>query len=353
MNDPYGLSKASIPIAYAQLLLEIVAERGIAAEQLLRESKLPVQLFAVPEADSRITPRQWSRLVWSAIVLTGDESLGCEYGLRLRPTAHGNLGFALMSCSTVGQALELGAMFFRMRLRDYQMLLRTEDDVAIMEITETHPVIGAAPEQAILLRRFFHECVMLGIVHGGRYLTGKDFSGVELWLDWAEPVSYSRYRDRLPPIRFNQATCQVRTAAIHMQLPLMLGDPIAHQQALAQCEQERVRNLDAITTLISRVKAELILTPEKGYPSLDAVAEKLHLSGRTLKRHLQALDTTYLSLLDETRRQEAEKLLTTTEMDIQSISSLLGYVGPANFTRAFKKWTGMTPSQFRGEMGRI
>ncbi len=345
MKDPYGLSKATIPNAYAQLLIEIVVERGISAEQLLAESRL--SKIPLTAAEGRVTPRQWSRLVWSALQLTGDEGLGYEYGLRLRPTAHGVLGFALMSCATIGQALELGAAFFSMRLRDYRIEMRTEGEITLIEIMETHPVIGAAPEQALMLRRFFHECVMLGIVYAGRFLTGRDFSDVELRVDWSEPAYHARYRDRLPSIRFNQSSNQVRIPSANIQSPLVLADPMAHQQAMVQCEQEQIRHADTPNDLIARVKAELILTPEMGYPSLDAVAAKLNISGRTLKRHLQTFNTTYIVLLDEVRQNEAEKLLMTTEMDIQKISSFLGYLEPTNFTRAFKKWTGQTPSQCR------
>ena len=345
MSDPYGLSKASIPNAYAQLLIEIVAERGIDREQLLKASRLSPSALSV--ADGRITPRQWSRLVWQALQLSGDDGLGYEYGLRLRPTAHGVLGFALMSCATIGQALGLGAAFFSMRLRDYRIELRVEGELALIELIETHPVMGAAPEQAVMLRRFFHECLMLGIVYAGRFLTGTDFHGIELWMDWPEPPYYARYRDRLPVMRFNQSSNQVRGPAALMDLPLVMADQAAYQQALVQCEQEQVRHAVHGDDWYARVNAELVLTPERGYPSLEMIAATLHVSGRTLKRHLQQVGTSYLALLDSIRRSEAEKLLTTTDLEVQRISSVLGYLEPTNFSRAFKKWTGMTPQQFR------
>jgi AraC-like DNA-binding protein len=345
MKDPYGLSKASVPVTYAQILLDILVERGFSAEQVLSKSRLSAQLFSGTEA--RITPRQGTRLVMSALSLTGDDGLGYEYGLRLRPTAHGTLGFALMSCSTLGQAIQLGAAYFSMRLRDYRICLRTEGDIAELEIAATHPIFGAIPEQTPMLHRFFYECVMVGIAHLGRFLTGRDLSGVEIWVDWPEPIYHGRYRDRLPLIRFNQPANQFRGPAAILDLPLGMADPVAYEQALVQCEVERIRFAESVEDIAARVSAELILVPGKGYPSLEMVAERLHLSGRTLMRRLQQLNLSYLALLDQTVRQEAEKLLASDEMDIQDIANLLGYINPANFTRAFKKWTGETPSQFR------
>ncbi len=345
MKDPYGLSKATFPISYVQLLIEIVVEHGISVEHLLKESRLPSALLVSTEG--RITPNQWSRMVWKAMKLTGDMGIGCEYGLRLRPTAHGVLGFAAMCCSTLGQALELGVMFSSMRLRDYRIEVRTEGDIGIIEIIETHPVICATPEQAQALRRFYNENILLGLMHAGRFLTGNHLSEVELYADWSEPDYHARYQDRMPPIRFSQHSNQLRGPAKYLQLPLILADSVAYQQALNQCEQEQNKHSNTINELVARVKAELVLIPEVGYPSLDAIATKLHVSGRTLKRHLKSFNTTYIELLDMVRQLDAEKLLMTTQKNIQSISNLLGYAEPANFTRAFKKWTGETPIQFR------
>jgi len=345
MEDPYGLSKATIPASYAQLLIEIVVEHGISAKRLLSESQISLAVLSI--ADGRVTPRQWSRLVWNALELTGDESLGYEYGLRLRPTAHGVLGFALISCSTVGQGLDLASMFFSMRLRDYRIEIRNEADNIVIEFQETHPLLGAAPEQSLRLRRFFHEGMMLGFVHAGRFLTGGRLSEVELWVDWPEPAYHQRYQDRLPHMRFGQSSSQIRMPAANLELPLLMADPLAHQQALRQCEEEQIKHSHSVDQLVARVCAELTLMLALGNPTLDAIATKLHISARTLKRHLHNLGTSYIQLLDIVRRQEAEKLLKNTETEIQEISSLLGYLEPANFTRAFKRWSGETPRKYR------
>lgn len=344
MKDPYGLSQASIPVAYAQLLLEILIERGFSIEQVLKKSKLSGSLFLAN--DARITPRQWTRLVLTGLSLTNDDGLGYEYGLRLSVTVHGMLGFAIMSASTLGQALLLGVAYFSMRLRDYRISLHTEDKIAVLEITETHPISGTAPEQATMLRRFFHECVMVGIFHVEHSLTGQDCSEIEICVDWPEPSYHVCYRSRLPHMRFNQTSNQLHCPVAYLARPLLMANPFAYQQALAQCEVERLRFANAIDDIVVRVRAELILTPGKGYPNVVTVANRLNVSERTLKRRLQQFNLSYLQLLEQTLQQEAKNLLTS-EMDIQDIANMLGYIAPANFTRAFKKWTGETPSQYR------
>ncbi|MDF3031641.1 MAG: AraC family transcriptional regulator, partial [Moraxellaceae bacterium] len=65
MKDPFGLSRATVPAAYSQLLLEVVHSRGVSVEEVLRQGRLPARLAMV--ADSRLTTRQWSRLILSAL----------------------------------------------------------------------------------------------------------------------------------------------------------------------------------------------------------------------------------------------------------------------------------------------
>ncbi len=84
-----------------------------------------------------------------------------------------------------------------------------------------------------------------------------------------------------------------------------------------------------------------------GYPTPEQLAEYLHLTSRTLRRRLQERGQGFQSLLEEARRRDSRHLLGSSDVEIQRISELLGFTDPANFTRAFKVWMGMTPSQWR------
>ncbi len=345
MKDPYQLSSASIPASYAQILLEIMLEKGFAAAPILYKSRISNLVFS--QQDGRITARQWSRLVLVCLSLVGDSGLGYANGVRLRPTSHGALGFALLSSPTIGQALQLGSMFFSMRLPHYRIDISQQDELALITLTEVHPVMDANAEQSELLRRFFHETLLIGMVLGWKSMTIQPIEQMELWVDWPEPAYHQQFAAQLPNMRFNQPVNQIRMPASYLNHPLLLADPMAFQQALAQCELERIRFSNNISDIIQRLKTELLLQPYQGYPALEQVAEKLGISSRTLKRRLQELDSSFLQVLDQVKQQDAEQLLSNTEMDIQQVASTLGYENPTNFTRAFKKWTGTTPSEFK------
>jgi AraC-like DNA-binding protein len=101
--------------------------------------------------------------------------------------------------------------------------------------------------------------------------------------------------------------------------------------------------------LLERVRAQLTPGPD-GYADLERVAERLFMSGRTLKRRLRQRGTRFRALLDDARFRRAQQLLADAELDIHEVASALGYRDPACFTRAFRRWSGRTPSQARAEL---
>jgi AraC-like DNA-binding protein len=345
MKDPFGLSRAIVPAAYSQLLLEVVHSRGLSLDEVFRCGRLPARL--VMATDTRLTTRQWSRLVLAALELSQDPGLGCEYGLRTRLTVHGVMGYALLSAPTLGSAFALLSRFFTMRVRNYDLQLVEEGEWAVLTLTERHPVVGLPPDQALALRRFLHESVLLGMVTCVRSLLGRGLSEPELSVTWPRPDYHAHYQDRLPAMRFNQPATQLRFRASDLAAPLVMADPIAYQQALAQCEQERLRFVDEADDIVTRVRAILVLQPGVGYPSLTEVADALRLSERTLKRRLQEQGVAFQGLLNDVRQAEAAHLLGTTNKSVQEIADWLGYATPTNFVRAFRLWHGMTPNQYR------
>ena len=98
--------------------------------------------------------------------------------------------------------------------------------------------------------------------------------------------------------------------------------------------------------IISRVNRHLLSTPGE-FPKLDAVAGRLCLGARTLRRRLQELGTGYQQILDEVRRELAIEYLRTTSLTVQEIAELLGYSEVTNFRRAFLRWVEVSPYQYR------
>lgn len=340
MKDPHGLHQPSIPVSYLQLLVEILAERGVDLDRLLAGVAIEPDLLSRPEA--RMSPYQWTQLALNAVRLSGDPGLGYEYGLRMRTSAHGFLGYATLSCASVREAMEITIRYFQARQRDFSMRLSTDDDYGTIEVRENHPIP--------VLRAFFYENILIGLARGAVTIVGTgltDFSGGEIWFDWPEPAYHAAYRDRLPPIRFSRPVNALRFPVRLLELRPTLADPFASKQAIAQCERELEQAGGSDDPIGLRVCAALVLSPQGGYPSQDHVAASLHMSSRSLARKLQASGNSYLQLLEQARRRDACELIGRGGLDLQAIAARLGYTNPANFTRAFRKWTGESPSQYR------
>jgi AraC-like DNA-binding protein len=341
--DPFGLLRPTIAVAYPQLLVEIVTERGYTLAQLLADTPLSEARLTHPE--SRISPYEWGLMITRASALTQDPGLGYAFGLRMRPSAHGFLGYATLSSASVQEALEIATRFFELRQRNFTMRLLRQPDHCAVEVREKHPIP--------MLRRFFYENILIGLAKGAAAILGLElnqFREAEIGFDWPEPPYHAAYRDQLPTVRFSRPANQVRIPAALLERRPVLADPHASRQALALCERELAQIGGGEDPIDLRVCSELVLGPDGGYPDLETLARRLRTSSRSLARKLRLGGTSYRTLLDEARRRDACALIENSALELQAIADRLGYVNPANFTRAFRKWTGESPSAFRARL---
>jgi AraC-like DNA-binding protein len=340
MTNASDLSWPDLPVSYLRVLLEILEERGIVRDAALRDTGIPRRVLS--EADGRVTTLQGVALVLNGLQLFGDNGLGYEVGLRLRPSTHGFLGFAGMTGRNLREAIESTAKYVRTRVRNVDVLFAEEGARAVLQLREQFRI----PLENV--RKFGIEVVLLGIAGMAEAVTGDRASDLELCFDWPEPPYHARYRDRLSPVRFGCPTNQFGFPAAMLDLPLVLADESAHQQALGQVAIEYASVRTQEGDIAARVRAVLQLSLDDGYPDRRKVAAKLAMSTRTLTRKLTAQQTSYQVLLEEARQRDARHLLETSSLDVQAISSRLGFDNAANFTRAFKRWTGgLTPSDVR------
>jgi AraC-like DNA-binding protein len=333
------LERPTIPISYLHLLVEILAERGLDSTLLFEGLPVPAALLE----EQYMSAIQWTRLVLRAQELTRDPGLGYEYGLRMRPTAHGLIGYAAMSAGTMREAIDIVVRYAGARQAHFDVRFEEHGARCQLVLREKFPIP--------ILRTFFYENILLGLARGSSVLLGRelgDFSDSEICFDTSEPPYYSEWRTRLPRIRFDEPVNAMRFPPKYLDLRPALADPRASKQARALCERELALAVDGADDLTARVLAEFGRRPEShGYPSLEEVAARLFVSPRTLKRRLQSEGTSFLRLLNETRKQDACELLSRTNLSVQAIAARLGYENPANFSRAFAQATTQTPTAYR------
>jgi len=332
------LHKPAIPVAYGHLILTVAESLGISRAAMLEGQNLPAAVLAT--ADGRLSMLQANNLLYRGLRLSGNPAFGYEIGLHSSLTTHGFVGYGVLSYPNLRAAAEFGGKFLPLRLPNLNIRVFADGAQGVIETTETIP-LGA-------VRQCMIDLFLVGLwrmvpVLGAQLAVAQN--QVELWFDYPEPDYAAHYRERLPPMQFRRGANQLRFPAEYLDLPLNTADPLTARLVTAQCEQE-LTQLGYQGDFLAQVRALLVPTGS-GYPSLDAVAQSLHLSPRTLKRHLQQHGAGFQQLLEEARRRDALKLLADSSLSIEQIGLRLGYSDPANFTRAFRKWTGTVPSAHR------
>ena len=101
-----------------------------------------------------------------------------------------------------------------------------------------------------------------------------------------------------------------------------------------------------------RVRARLVEVLPSGEVEAELLARGLNLSLRTLQRRLAKAGTSYSELLDEARRELALRYIGEHRLSIKETTYVLGFSEPANFTRAFRRWTGFSPTQYRQQVNK-
>ncbi|HEY0973236.1 MAG TPA: AraC family transcriptional regulator ligand-binding domain-containing protein [Solimonas sp.] len=328
-------ARPTVPISYVLLMLDIAADYGVSRERLLEGLGIDDHLLQRPDARIALLD-EYARLCIRALKYTGEPGLAYEFGLRATITSHGLLGFGMMSQRTLRDVFTFANRFATtLRLPAWELRFLTENGYAMVDGRE------AVPHGS--LRRFSCEQLLVSLTSIVRHILPDP--PVELWFDYPEPEYHARFRERLPPVRFSMPATQIRIPIDYLDAPLRTGDRVAAQLAERECERE-LALIGGVDDLVKRVRA-VLQRDDAGYPDLEAVAERLHVTSRTLNRRLGALGTSYRQLLDQARHADSRSLLEDPALSVSDIALRLGYSSAANFSRAFQNWTGASPGSFR------
>jgi AraC-like DNA-binding protein len=331
------LAKPSVPISYVLMTLGLAEQRGVSRDAML--SGMAISARMLNEADARIGLLDYGRLCIRAMQLTRDPALGYEFGLHNRVTDHGFVGFGMMSQGTLLDAVQFAIQYFiPLRLPGWNLRLLFEGSQAVIDAHETVPY-G-------VLRQYAMDMLLVALWSMVRPLLPKP-AKVELWFDCPRPAYYAKYRQKLPRCRFGMGAIQLRMPAEYLSRPIGTANPVTAKLISGQCERE-LALLGPVEEddVLPRVRASLI--NERGrYLDLEGMAARLHLSTRTLIRRLASHGISFQQLLDEARHRDSVRLLEDPSLTLAVIANRLGYSTAANFSRAFQKWTGLTPGRFR------
>lgn len=176
-------------------------------------------------------------------------------------------------------------------------------------------------------------------------LCGPDWRPDAVLLPRARPSDIGPYRRLFgAPLKFNAARQAIVFGATWLARPIAGADPLIR----TLLEDRARQSIDHLGPLLDGdVRRAIRVLLVSGECSREAVARRLGMHHRSLNRRLQAVGTTFRSLLDETRFEMAQQLLCDTRLPVARVSRAVGFADPTVFTRAFRRWSGRTPREFR------
>lgn len=329
----------TLPAVYGLYLLTLMRDRGHDPDSLLAGTGLDATRLG--EQSERISGAQYATLLVNAVRISADPGLCYELGLRSPLTKHGFVGFGLMSCANLRDAIDLGQRYLHARVPLFDTRVSIEDAQVVVDL---QPRVDLGPAREFTLSLVVIElCCLFSRLISDHKPPASWRS--EIHLPFPEPAHHAAWRDRLPPMRFNRASTQIRFPEALLDQPIATANPVAAQMAIAQCDQE-LASLQSGSGLHDQVCRQLVCQDGR-YPDLATVARQLCLSERTLKRRLQLEGLGFQTLLDQVRERDSKRLLARPQLSVDQVAEAVGYRDPANFTRAFRKWTGISPRAWR------
>lgn len=326
-----------VPRIFPQTYLAIAHERGADIQALLQQAHLPADFTTSKQGE--ITVIQMKQLLDVILDAVGNEGIGIDVGWRLPPTAYGNFGYALLCAETMADVIALCQRFWHLVGRGISLSVEEHGDTSVIDIAP----YATLPEP---FRKLMFEATLTSFYRGFQLLLATEVNDIEIWFDFPAPPHEHKVKATLPRVQYDMPAVQFRFPSELNNARLGMHNPTGLQFAIEQCEREEALLDIGIDQLLAKVKHEMVFGAT-GYPSLETLSQRLNMTARTLRRKLDQQGTNYKALLEEAKRRDAIRLLDDRDMDIQKVAELLGYQDPANFTRAFRQWTGQTPSQYR------
>ncbi len=333
------MAGATVVASFTQGLVQIAVHLGVPQDEVLRHAELSPELLANP--DARVPFRQ-HMAIWDLILARpGIDDLGVNLGRSFAIETLGVFGYLMLQCSTLREVGKCGERFGSLLSDVFVGRLFEKDGHAVLEQV-------LAP-RFVRLRHPAEWAITSGLTMM-RTLTGRALPVLDVCFQHPAPPDVSALTEffgRTP--RFGEPASQLVLPREILDYPIVNANPRLYQY-LERHAESLLATLPGEDRLADRLRKKLTEMLRRGAPSQGDVARQFGMSERTLQRRLKEEGVVFQDLLDETRRQLAELYLRERRLAVYEVALLLGYSEPSAFFRAFRRWTGQTPVQYRAAL---
>jgi AraC-like DNA-binding protein len=334
------VTKGRIRVATVIPVLGLLQEHGIDPGPVLAELGLALTDFAHPE--TTIPFPIMGRLLATSARLTNCPHFGLLVGARQQASALGAMGFLAQSASNVRAGLAILVRHFQRHNPNAVIDVQEQDSYVAFTFTIL-PTRVEGTEQIL-------DGAMAIAFNLMRTLCGPDWRATEVRFAHARPENVAPFRRFFgTTLHFDGADTTLIFHRRWLDQPVATADPVLHAMMATRVVELESELEEDVAVTLRRLLPRLV-TEEVA--SIGVAANRVGLSARTMSRRLAAGGTTFLQLREEACRSLAEQLLERTHMPAGEIAHQLGYSNPSAFTRAFRRWTGLGPAEWRASRRR-
>jgi AraC-like DNA-binding protein len=299
---------------------------------------LGIDPVKVQSPDTRIPIKTYLRIQDQAAQYVNDPNFGLHMGEYAEAGSWSILGYIMMNCETLGEAFQKSARYHRIigNLIEGNASLRL-NKIKVALVTPPH-----APKMS----RHCFEATISSSVRMMRTLTGEEINPLKVTFSYPEPESTAEYeRVFRCPVLFDQKETSFVIHIGVLNKPILYANPelLHHFERYAQAYLAEMDRQDEHTRAVTKIILSRL--DDEGL-TIKKVAKEMSVSVRTLQYRLKGEGVVFTDLLKDVRENLAKKYLCQ-DYTVEEITYLLGFSEPSVFRKAFKKWSGVTPSEYR------
>lgn len=318
-------------------LFDEMAAQGWTASELLLGTGLSPE--SIHDVSFRLSHRQKVLLFRNVQRLTRDPLIGLRSGQRLRLSDFGVYGYALVSSQSFGQAVALGIRHIKLAGPVLEKAFRIENGIAMFEGYDLIALGNLLP----LVSEFWFSSMQKLI----ECVLERPFQAEQLLLPYPAPPHAAEYAKVFHcPIRFDAGVMQWHFNADLLDLACPNANAITANMCRQFCEG-MIGAMDHKEPEFVTIIRLALLSGQGRFLNAEDMANRLHISKRTLHRRLAVLGMSYQELVDEVRRHIADEYLRDTTLNIDEIAERTGFSDASNFRKAYRRWSGISPNEFR------
>ena len=340
----FAVRLGDLSVGFIHNLLDTVNSLGHDTRELRERFALTPQRLS--EADGRLSIPRYMRLGHACIELTGRADIGLLAGARHNATHLGLAGIVARSAPTLREALRCITEFESLYAQNYRGQSSFHEDAsgAWLRFYSISPYND--------YNRFVVDSVLAGWATQLSQLAGSQPCLEQVQIEFAAPSYHAAYSAHFKaPVEFASERNQLRLSksCLDMALPEHCPSTWSKLKQLAEREREQRTHTRTLREKVIQQIGPLLLGHE---PDIEDIAARLGLPSWTLRRKLTDEGSGFRQLLNETRHDLATTYVRDTDLSFGEIAYLLGFASAGAFQRAFKRWSGSTPGDYRRQQRR-